>query len=98
MTTIVVYAWNYVFDHRISPLRHIPDVATRHMILQVLGWMWAVAFSLAIGSYTFLAASLLGHAFLIAAAAITVGTYAVAAANPNVFMTGSGRRKDGEHE
>ena len=97
MRSFIVYAWRYVFDHKISPLRHIPDVATRHMILQILAWMWAAAFSLAIGSYTILAASLLGHAFLIAAAAITVSTYATAAINPDVFTTGMGRRRDGEH-
>lgn len=98
MTTMIVYAWGYIFDHRISPLRHIPDVATRHMILQILGWMWACAFSLAIGSYTMLGVSLLGHAFLIGAAAITVATYTTAATNPQVFVRVSGRRRDGEHE
>jgi hypothetical protein len=94
----IVYAWQYVFDHEVSPLRHIPDVGVRHMILQILGWMWAVSFSVAIGSYTVLGASLLGHALLIAAVAITVSTYTVAATSPHIFATGSGRRKDGEHE
>ena len=51
----VVYAWNFVFNHEVSPLRNIPDVAIRHYVLQALGLMWAVSFSLAIGSYTFLA-------------------------------------------
>ena len=48
MQKLIVQAWNYVFNHEVSPLRHIPDVSTRHMILQILGWMWAVAFSLAL--------------------------------------------------
>jgi hypothetical protein len=60
--------------------------------------MWAVAFSVAIGSYAMLPASLIGHAALIAAAAVTVATYTVAAKKPGVFSTGSGRRRDGEHE
>jgi hypothetical protein len=60
--------------------------------------MWAVSFSLAIGSYTFLAASLVGHTILIAAVAITVATLATAARGPQVFLRGSGRRADGEHE
>lgn len=98
MRNAIVYMWNFVFDHHVSPLRHIPDVATRHMILQILGWMWAAAFSLAVGSYTVLGASLVGHAFLIAAAAITVATYTAAAARPAIFGTGLGRRRDGEHE
>jgi hypothetical protein len=98
MRSVIVLAWNYVFDHETSPLRHIPDVGVRHMILQVLGWMWAVAFSVAIGSYALLPASLIGHAALIAAVAVTVATYTTAATKPEVFRSGSGRRRDGEHE
>ncbi len=98
MSRFVVFAWNYIFDHEVSPLRHIPDIGTRHMILQILGWMWAVAFSLAIGNYVVLGFSLIGHAFLIAAAAITVATYTAAATKPSMFVTGLGRRHDGEHE
>jgi hypothetical protein len=60
--------------------------------------MWATFFSLAIGSYTFLAASLIGHTILIGAVAITVATLTTAATRPQVFMQGSGRRRDGEHE
>ena len=96
--TIVVNVWNFIFDHSVSPLRHIPDVAVRHYILQILGFMWAVSFSVAIGSYTFLAASILGHAVLIAAAAITAATFTVAAKRPKLFARGAGRRRDGEHD
>lgn len=98
MQAKIVFLWNYVFDHEISPLRHIPDVAVRHMILQVLGWMWAIAFAVAVGSYAMIPASLIGHAVLIAAAAITVATYTVAAKRPETFNLGAGRRHDGEHE
>jgi len=94
----IAFAWNFIFDHEVSPLRNIPDVSVRHYALQVLGAMWAVAASVAIGSYTFLAASVLGHAVLIAAAAITVATLTTAAKKPNVFMRYSGRRRDGEHQ
>lgn len=94
----VVYAWNFVFNHEVSPLRHIPDVAIRHYVLQALGLMWATAFSVAIGSYTFFAATLVGHVVLIAAAAITVATLTTAAARPQLFTRGFGRRHDGEHE
>jgi len=96
--TFVVRSWSFVFDHNVSPLRHIPDVGVRHYILQVLGMMWAVSFSVAIGSYTFLAYSIVGHAVLIAAAAVTAATFAVAARRPKMFMRGAGRSPDGEHE
>lgn len=98
MRRLVVFAWNYVFNHNVNPLRHVQDIPTRHMILQVLGWMWATSFAIAIGSYTFLAISLVGHIALIAAAAITVATYTAAEKKPSLFATASARRADGEHE
>jgi hypothetical protein len=97
MRKTIVLAWSFLFDSEASPLRHIPNLNTRHMVLQLLGWMWAIAFSVAIGSYTVFEISLLGHAVLIAAAAITVATYTTAAKRPSLFATGSGRRPDGEH-
>ena len=95
---LVVYSWNFVFNHEVSPLRHIPDVAIRHYVLQALGLMWSVAFGVAIGSYTFMAVSVVGHVVLVSAAAITVATWTAASVKPEVFASGSGRRHDGEHE
>jgi hypothetical protein len=95
---LIVNGWNYIFNAEVSPLRHIPDVGTRHYVLQALGFMWAVSFSIAIGSYTIFAASALGHTVLIAATAITVATYTAAAKKPVLFTNGLGRRYDGEHE
>jgi hypothetical protein len=80
-------SWAFIFDHEVSPLRHIQDFQVRHMVLHLLGWMWAISFSLAIGSYTFMAFSLLGHAVLISALAVTAGTYAAATYRPNLFET-----------
>ena len=94
----VVYCWNFVFNHKVSPLRNIPDVAIRHYVLQALGLMWAVAFAVATGSYTFLAFSVIGHTVLIAAAAITVATWTAATAKPEVFLLGSARRKQNRVE
>jgi hypothetical protein len=86
MKKAIFGAWAFIFDHERSPLRHIPDFNTRHMVFQMLGWMWAVAFSVAIGSYTFMAMSLIGHAVLIAALAITVATYTAASTRPKLFV------------
>ena len=100
MTNTLIYAWNFIFNHEVSPLRNIPDISTRHYTLQILGFMWAVAFSAALGSYTILAISVLGHAFLIGAAAITIATYTTAAVRPDVFKKYSvlGRSPTGEQE
>jgi hypothetical protein len=89
MRMLVVFCWDFVFNHEVSPLRHIRDVAIRHYVLQALGLMWAVAFAVAAGSYTFLAASVIGHTVLIAAAAITVTTWTAATAKPELFVRGS---------
>ncbi|MBM3732944.1 MAG: hypothetical protein FJW24_05680 [Acidimicrobiia bacterium] len=98
MIKFVVYSWNFVFNHEVSPLRHIPDVAIRHYVLQALGLMWAVSFAVATGSYTFMAASLIGHTVLIAAAAITVATWTAATAKPKLFLLGSARQEQGSDE
>ena len=92
---LVVYCWDFVFNHEVSPLRHIPDVAIRHYVLQALGLMWAVAFAAAVGSYTFMAVSVIGHTVLIAAAAITVATWTAATAKPELFVRGAARRAPG---
>lgn len=92
----VVYAWSYLFDHEVSPLRHIPDVAMRHYVLQALGLMWAVSFAIAMGSYTVLAISVIGHTVLIAAAAITVATWTASTVKPELFVRGSAQRHDSE--
>ena len=93
MRKLVFAAWNFIFNAEISPLRHIQDKAMRHYVLQALGFMWVVSFSVAIGSYTILAANIIGHSVLIAAAAITATTYTTAKVRPRVF----GRKSDGEH-
>ena len=94
----IVYCWSFIFDSKVSPLRHIADVAVRHYVLQALALMWAISFAVALGSYTVLAASIIGHTILIAAAAITVATYTAAAKKPTLFVRGLGRRSDSEHE
>ena len=98
-------SWNTVFDHRFSPLKNIPDVYVRHMILQVLAYMWVIAFFVAVGSWSGFLWSMLGHIALLCALAVTVATYKVAEKKPQIFMEWGynpqpnlGRRMDGEHE
>lgn len=98
MLKILMYPWNFIFNHEVSPLRHISDVSTRHYILQALGLMWAVCSTIALGSYTLVAASMVAHTLLIGAAAVTAATYTAAAVKPALFTTSAGRRADGEHQ
>ena len=89
---LIVFCWNFVFNHEVSPLRNIPDIAIRHYILQALALMWGFTFSTAIGSYTYLAASVIGHSVLIGAIAITVTTWTAATVKPELFVRSSNRK------
>lgn len=98
MRKTIVFSWNYIFNSEVSPLRHITDPSMRHYVLQALGFMWAVASLLAIGSYALLPASIVGHVVLIAAAFVTVTTYTTASLKPSLFNHNNGRSRTGEDE
>jgi hypothetical protein len=56
--------------------------------------MWAISFSITLGSYAIFAVSLLGHVALISAMAITVGTWTAAKAKPELFPNREGSLGD----
>lgn len=97
MKRLVYNNWNMVMDHRLNPLRNIPDLNTRHMVMQVLAWMWCIVFAIIVGSWTAFGISAVVHVLLLAAIAITVGTFETARRNPQYFG-GLGRGNGGEHE
>ena len=61
MRQFVYDAWNSVMDMERNPLRHIPDLQVRHMILQILAWMWATTFALWMGSIYAFGISCMGY-------------------------------------
>ena len=79
-------------DDSRNPLSRIPDTMTRHLIMQVLAWMWCIVFSMYLGSTTAFGISAIGHVLLIGAIVVTVGTFETAKRNPGVF-----RFKKGYH-
>tara|TARA_R100001591_G_scaffold106737_1_gene115288 strand:+ start:79 stop:342 length:264 start_codon:yes stop_codon:yes gene_type:complete len=85
MRQFIYNSWNGVMDADHSPLKNIPDVNTRHMILQVLAWMWCIAFGLWLSSLWMFGFSAIIHIILLAAIAVTVGTFHQAENNPEVF-------------
>ena len=89
--------WNLVMDHEKNPLSVIPDFSTRHMIMQVLAWMWCIVFGIIVGSMYMGVFSMVLHTLLLGAIAITVGTFETAKRKPEYFG-GYGRGKGGEHE
>ena len=80
-----------------NPLRNIPDTNTRHLVMQLLAWMWCIIFSMYIGSITVFGISALLHSILIAGIVVTVATFEVARKRPQYFG-GLGRGTGGEHE
>jgi len=89
--------WNLIMDWRYNPLSHIPDTNTRHMVMQVLAWMWCIIFAMSVGSVTVFGISAIAHALLIAGVFITAGVFETAKRKPSYFG-GLGRGNGGEHE
>lgn len=88
--------WSVVMDHNTNPLSNIPDLNTRHMIMQVLAWMWCVVFGIIVGSMWAGVISMMLHTLLLGAVAITVATFEIAKRKPYGFYNGRGL--GGEHE
>lgn len=89
--------YKLIMDSRHNPLRNIPDMNTRHMIMQVLAWMWCIIFSMYLGSIVAFGISAAIHALLIAGVFITAGVFETAKRRPQYFG-GLGRGAGGEHE
>ena len=95
--TEIVNWWNVIMNHNLNPLRNIPDLGVRHVVMQFLAWMWCIIFSMSIGSITVFGVSAVAHALLIAGIVVTVGTFETAKRKPQYFG-GLGRGNGGEHE
>ena len=96
MREVIVNSWNGVMDYRFNPLKHIPDLQVRHMMLQVLAWLWCIAFSLYFASWGVFGVTVVSHFILILAIVVTVATFKV---SENVYRfkdgyTSYGRSRD----
>ncbi len=89
MRQFVYDSWNSIMDARVNPLRHIPDLQVRHMIMQVLAFMWSTVFALQIAnSVLAFSISAIAHVVFVAAVVITVATFRVAEKQPWRFGSG----------
>ena len=95
ITMIRVY--NLVMDSRHNPLSNIPDTTTRHLVMQMLAWMWCIVFSMWVGSIVVFGVSAAVHAILLAGIFVTVGVFETAKRHP-LHYGGLGRANGGEHE
>ena len=97
MREFIYDSWNSVMDAERNPLRHIQSLQVRHMIMQILAWMWCIIFSMWMGSIVVFGISAIAHALLIAGVFITAGVFETAKRRPQYFG-GLGRGNGGEHE
>ena len=87
MRRFIVDCWNHIMDAEVNPLRHIPDLHARHMIMQILAFMWSSVFAIAIAdSIMAFGISAVVHVLLVAAVVITVATFKVAEYKPSLFQ------------
>ena len=93
----MIKLYHLVMDNRHNPLSHIPDTNTRHLVMQVLAWIWCIVFGMWMGSIVAFGVSAAIHAILLAGIFVTVGVFETAKRKP-VYFGGLGRAGGGEHE
>ena len=83
-------------EHEKNPLSYIPDMQTRHMMMQLLAWMWCIIFASSLGSMVVFGVTAIAHTLLVAGVFITVAVFEAAKKRAKVFG-GLGRGPGGEH-
>ena len=71
----VYECYELVFNHRVNPLRHIPDPMSRMFIMIVLAVMWSGAFATWIGSLVYFGGSVFGHVVLLGMVFFTAAVF-----------------------
>lgn len=79
----------------INPLKNITNLKVRHMIMQILAFMWSGVFSLYIvdSIYVF-GITAIAHAVLIAAIVVTAYVFYTAKNKPQIYDLKSSKNKD----
>ncbi len=77
MKALFLDCWRLVMDNRWNPLRHL-DLASQHYLMQVLGWMWSMVFTLAFLSIFHFAWLWIAHLLVIAALCFTAAVFQTA--------------------
>ena len=85
MKEFVYNTWNGIMNANINPLKNIPDTNTRHMVMQVLAWMWCIVFAFIVGDFFVFGVSAVAHILFLGAVAVTVGTFETAKRKPQIF-------------
>ena len=91
--------WSPIMYSNVNPLKNITNLKIRHMVMQILAFMWSGVFSLYIVDSVFVFGfTAIAHALLIAALFITMFVFFTAEKKPQIYDLKFFRGKDGEHE
>ena len=91
--------WDLIMNPDVNPLRNITNLKVRHMIMQILAFMWSGVFSIYIVDSIFVFGfTAIAHALLIAAIFITTFVFYTAKNKPQIYDLKFFRGKDGEHD
>ena len=94
---MMLNTYRLIMDSRYNPLSYITDMSVRHLLMQMLAWMWCIIFSMSVGSVVVFGVSVFVHAILLAGVFITISVFQTAKHRPQYFG-GLGRGNGGEHE
>ena len=91
--------WSSIIDPNVNPLSNITNLKVRHMVMQILAFMWSGVFSLYIVDSIFVfGITSIAHVLFIAAIFITAFVFNTAKNRPQIYDLKSFRGKDGEHD
>ncbi len=77
MKKFIVDSWDAVMNSERNPLRHL-DIASQHIVMQALAWMWSMIFSLMFFSIYQFGVTWMLHMLFIAGMALTVSVFKMA--------------------
>ena len=90
MRKFIYDSWEGLMDHRLNPLRHIPDLQVRHMVMQILAFMWSAIFALQTTNiFMNFAISSIAHVAFVTGIVVTVATFKVEQTTGFKFRSGS---------
>ena len=82
----IVDCWDMIMNHERNPLSNIKDLNIRHMVMQLMAFMWSVVFAVLIAdSFFVFGITALAHALFITALVVTVAVFKQARSNPGSF-------------
>ena len=86
MLKFIYESWNIVMNSDRNPLSNIQDLHVRHLIMQLLAWMWCIVFSLWAGSLWIFGFTAILHLIIIFGIVMTVGIFEAAKKKPSLFL------------